>query len=321
MHEVTVIIPAYNAASTLAPCLTACLKQSHPAQKIVVVDDGSTDDTRRVVEQFAGIQYISQENRGPAAARNRGAAEALTEIIVFTDADCIPHEDWLEKLLAGFSDGVSGVGGSYGIANPDFRLARLIHSEIVARHARFSREVDFLGSFNVAYRKADFDRVGGFDVCFHEASGEDNDLAYRLVDAGGKLLFAREALVDHFHPIRLWPYLRTQMRHGYWRVMVYAKHWRRASGDRYAGVADLATPPLALFSMAALLFLPFLPRVFLFIPLAIYLFLRFAAAMPVLTGLMLNDKTLFLGVTILRDMARGIGLIQGMIRIVFRGQH
>lgn len=321
MNGVTIIIPAYNASSTIGACLTACRNQTHRARKIIVVNDGSTDDTRWIVEQFADVQYISQENRGPAAARNRGAAEAQTEIIAFTDADCIPHEDWLEKLVGGFSEGIAGIGGSYGIANPDFRLARLIHTEIIARHARFAQEVDFLGSFNVAYRKADFDGVGGFDDRFREASGEDNDLAYRLLDAGGKLLFAREALVDHFHPTRLWPYLRTQLRHGYWRVMVYAKHRHRTSGDRYAGVPDLVTPPLALFSAAALLFSPILPGVFIILLLGIYFILRFTAAMPVFTGLTLYDNVVFLSITVLRDMARGLGLIQGVIRIVFRGQH
>ncbi len=320
MLQVTIIVPAYNAAATIAACLTACLNQTHPAKKIIVVDDGSTDDTPRIIQQFSTVQYISQQNRGPAAARNRGAAEAETEIIVFTDADCVPHPDWLEQLVAGFSEDAVGVGGSYGIANPENWLARLVHAEIMARHDRFSREVDFLGSFNVAYRKDRFDSVGGFDEHFRQASGEDNDLAYRLIDAGGKLCFIREALVDHYHPARLRPYLRTQLRHGVWRVALYAKHRRRASGDRYAGIADLLAPPLALFTAAAIVLSPLLSRVFPFIPLAVYLLVRLKAAAPVLPRLTVREKGLFLGVALLRDVARGLGLIKGMLMIVFRGQ-
>ena len=117
--------------------------------------------------------------------------------------------------------------------------------------------MDFLGSFNVAYRKAAFEAVGGFDASFPCASGEDNDLAYRLQDVGGRLRFTREAVVAHHHPTRLWPYLRTQARHGYWRMKLYAKHIGRARrGDQYAGMADLAAPPLALLVVALLAGVP-----------------------------------------------------------------
>ncbi len=222
--------------------------------------------------------------------------------------------------LAGFSEGVAGVGGSYGIANPESWLARLVHAEILARHDRFAHEVDFLGSFNVAYRKECFDRVGGFDEQFRQASGEDNDLAYRLMDAGGKLHFVRTALVDHHHPARLGPYLRTQLSHGMWRVALYAKHRRRASGDRYAGMADFLAPPLALFTAAVLVLSPLISQVFPFIPLAVYLLVRLKAAAPVLPRLTAYEKGLFLGVALLRDVARGLGLTKGVIRIVFRGK-
>ena len=123
----------------------------------------------------------------------------------------------------------------------------MVHEEIAVRHGQFGAEVDFLGSFNVAYRKEAFDAAGGFDDSFTRASGEDNDLAYRLRGAGNVLRFAKDAVVAHYHPECLWPYLRTQARHGYWRMKLYAKHPGRArSGDQYAGPADLAGPPLSL---------------------------------------------------------------------------
>jgi len=249
MH-VSIIIPAYNAEATLGECLAACVAQTHPHTDVIVVDDGSTDTTPTIAKNYP-VEYIHQENGGPAAARNRGAQAAKGEIIVFTDSDCIAEPDWIEKLLAGFtSDDVVAVGGTYGIANDSSLLARMIHEEIKNRHQQFHEEVDFLGSFNVAYRKNAFDAVGGFDESFRMASGEDNDLAYRLHDRDGHLHFVADALVAHYHPTRLWPYLRTQFYHGFWRMKLYAKHPNRSGGDQYAGIAEFAGPPVSLLIFA-----------------------------------------------------------------------
>jgi len=310
----SVIIPAYNAEKTLAQCLSACLNQTLPAHEIIVVDDGSTDDTARIAASFP-VRYVRQNNAGPASARNRGAACAAGDIVVFTDADCIPEPDWLEQLLKGFADDTAAVGGTYGIANPGSRLARMIHQEIVDRHARLPGEVDFLGSFNVAYRRDIFDSLHGFDEQFREASGEDNDLAYRIQDLGGRMRFMPKARVAHYHPERLWPYLRTQMRHGFWRVRLYAKHPRRVRrGDRYAGLAELLLPPLVLGLAGSL------PLAFVFEPIRwcwaggawIYLVLR--VPLPFRLARRANDSTMaaFFVVAALRDMARAMGMAFGV---------
>src|SRR5690606_1272973 len=99
-----------------------------------------------------------------------------------------------------------------------------------------------LGSYNVAYRKAAFDAAGGFDESFTQASGEDNDLAYRILDTGAKLIHVPAARVAHYHPTDRAAYMRTQARHGFWRVKLYKKHPRRSGGDNYAGRLDLYAP-------------------------------------------------------------------------------
>lgn len=239
MIPVSIIVPAYNAERTLGECIEALLHQDYPDCEIIVVDDGSTDRTAAIAQSFEGITYIRQDNAGPAAARNRGAGAAKGEWLAFTDSDCIAEPDWVSALMAKVraneGKGVVGVGGTYGIANPESLLARIIHAEIQARHARMKDEVDFLGSFNVAYDRKAFEAVGGFDESFSQASAEDNDLAYRLIDAGGKLLFSKLAVVKHYHPTRLMPYFKTQMRHGFWRVRLYQKHRKRRGGDSYSG--------------------------------------------------------------------------------------
>ena len=317
---VSIVIPAYNAAQTLEACLRACLGQTYPETEVVVVDDGSTDATPGIAVRL-GIRCLRQPNRGPAAARNAGARVAAGEIIAYTDADCVPERSWIAELVAGFAPGVVAVGGTYGIANPERLLARLVHEEIMVRHGRFGGEVDFLGSFNVAYLKEAFHAVGGFDERFRTASGEDNDLAYRLQDAGGRLCFRKEAVVAHHHPVRLTAYLRAQMRHGLWRVFLYRLHPARArSGDRYARGPELLTPPVMLLllllapvcagagaiagsALVALLPLPFIGLLGLaHAPVAIQMWRR--------SGRL--EMIGFPALALLRDAARATGLIIGL---------
>lgn len=318
----SIIIPAYNAASTLEECLDACRRQSCPAAEIIVVDDGSTDDTP-VIAKRLGVRFLCQENRGPAAARNAGARIANGDILVFTDSDCVPEPDWLERILAGFTeDVIAGVGGSYGIRNDSSLLARIIHEEIVLRHQRFRDRVDFLGSFNVAYRRAAFDAANGFDESFAHASGEDNDLAYRLHDNGGSLRFVVDARVAHYHPTRLLPYLRTQMRHGFWRMRLYTKHPQRSGGDDYAGFGELLGPPAVLLLAAGLVALPVIGQPAFAAVMAlfalVYLFITAGLTRAIARRLGVGTGLAYRGMTVLRDAARGLGLIGGIWIFVVR---
>ena len=98
MPRIAVVVPVYNAAATLGKALDSILTQTYPAHEIIVVDDGSTDQTAELVKAYTGqVNYIRQENAGPSAARNRGVQEASAEWIAFLDAD-----DWYlpERLRA-----------------------------------------------------------------------------------------------------------------------------------------------------------------------------------------------------------------------------
>ena len=152
------------------------------------------------------------------------------------------------------------------------------------------------------------------------ASGEDNDLAYRLHDNGGTLRFVSEARVAHYHPTRLWPYLRTQMRHGFWRMKLYAKHPRKSGGDQYAGIAEFAGPPLSLIILADLAALAIASTTAFF---SVWMFLPLLL-IPIHSGLQRNITRVianrlgllnglkFQCMLFLRDVARAIGLVRGV---------
>lgn len=94
--EISVVIPTYNRAHFLVGAIESVFSQTHPAQEIIVVDDGSTDGTMAVVKKYNGrVRYLLQQNKGPAAARNRGIREAQGEFIAFLDSD----DDWLPEKL------------------------------------------------------------------------------------------------------------------------------------------------------------------------------------------------------------------------------
>ncbi|MFN8176563.1 MAG: glycosyltransferase [bacterium] len=317
----SVVVAAYQAERTLPALLDALRRQdARPPFEVLVVDDGSTDATRRLAEA-AGVRVIVQPNAGPAAARNAGWRAALAPVVLFTDSDCVPHADWVRTLAAGLDGDHEVAAGTYGIANPGSWLAETVHAEIVWRHARLGRTIDFAGSYNLAATRRALEQVGGFDERYAAPSGEDNDLSYRLRDAGFRIRFVPAAVVDHHHPTSLARYLREQARHGEWRVVLYARHPRRSRGDDYAGPADLAAPPLAVLSVVLALAAPFQPRALGACALAVSLVIALHTALAVSVALRARSTAplALAAVGTLRAYARGLGLVRGVLRVLGGG--
>ncbi|MBM2827341.1 MAG: glycosyl transferase family 2 [Dehalococcoidia bacterium] len=232
----SIIIPAYNAQGTIGDCLRAVLHQSLPqsSYEVIVVDDGSTDGTATITRQF-DVKLVQQRNQGPAIARNTGAAIAQGDILLFTDADCAPAYDWLEKMLAPFESGeVVGAKGTYRTHQREL-VARLVQIEYEEKYQRMAREryIDFIDTYSAAYSREVFQASGGFDPSFPVPSAEDQELAIRIAEAGNKMVFAPQAVVYHFHPTTWATYCRRKARYGYWRVLVHWKHPKKALRDSH----------------------------------------------------------------------------------------
>ncbi|MBL8012392.1 MAG: glycosyltransferase, partial [Candidatus Omnitrophica bacterium] len=244
---VSVVVPVFNAETTIAHVVQSLLSQTYPGlTEVILVDDGSTDQTSEILKSFPEIIYLKQNNAGPAAARNRGATESRGDFILFTDSDCIAHKDWMAQIVDGFKDPrVGAVCGSYGIANPQKILAACIHSEIIYRH-RIVMPVypRAFGSYNVGIRREVFFCVGGFNEYYRQASGEDNDLSYKIINKGWLIYLNKSALVDHFHTTKVVKYLKEQFRHGFWRAKMYGDHPAMARGDDYTFWKDIFEVPV-----------------------------------------------------------------------------
>jgi glycosyltransferase involved in cell wall biosynthesis len=236
MSLASVIVPVFNGAATLGGCLRALAQQTVPraSYEVIVVDDGSSDDSAAIAARYRAM-VLRQAHAGAAAARNRGAAAARGEILLFTDADCEPQPDWIEAILAPFADPeVAGVKGVYGTRQGS-AVARFTQAEYEEKYTRLAdrAQIDFVDTYAAAYRSAVFQQAGGFDTAFPRATVEDQELSYRLAAAGHKLVFAPQARVYHRHPSTPWHYARRKVHLGRWKVRVHARHPARAVRDSY----------------------------------------------------------------------------------------
>lgn len=301
--EISVVVPARNAARTIGNCLEGLLEQSVPRDlyQVIVVDDGSTDDTRRVA-QGAGVELIAQPHEGPAAARNRGVVASRGAIVLFTDADCVPEGNWIEEMLQPFEDPeIVGVKGVYRTRQRGI-VPRFVQLEYEERYELMARQrwIDFIDTYSAGYRREVFLAEGGFDTQYPNASVEDQELSFRLAERGHKMVFNPGAAVYHHHPETLMAYVRRKFNIGYWKVRVLRRHPGKA-------VSDSHTPQSLKVQMSMALFL---------VPILALVFLRpFFWYLSLLTGVLFMLSVVPFSVKTLRkDLA--VGLISPLLLFV-----
>jgi glycosyltransferase involved in cell wall biosynthesis len=183
----SIIIPAYNQASFVKACVESMLAQTHNEKEIIVVDDGSTDDTERVLAPYAQhIHLIRQENQGVSAARNNGFAASHGKFALFIDADDYADRQQLELLLRLLENnpGAGAAFSSYAYVDTDNRLLR----KLFLRGSRqplkdlLLRNLQLPSTGGVLIRREAFERVGGFDTSMSPAA--DFDLWLRIAQFG-----------------------------------------------------------------------------------------------------------------------------------------
>lgn len=219
----SIIVATCNRSRDLVECLEAIASLEHPRFEfeVLVVDDGSEPPASEVAQTFSdriSIRNIRQPNAGPAAARNRGAREAVGRWIAYTDDDCRPRPNWLVEFRAGFERwGDCLLGG--GIEVPEPKSAGAVASHVLSyhRYERYAREPETtrrLGSLNIAAPRDAFLELGGFDETFRTAAYEDYDLCDRWLASGRPIRFAERAVVVHDHRMTVAELWRQHTRFG-----------------------------------------------------------------------------------------------------------
>lgn len=199
--SVSVVIPTYNYGRFISGAIKSALEQTHPPSEVVVVDDGSNDDTESVVKQFDSVKYVRQENAGVCAARNRGVAETSSDLIAFLDADDTWEPTKLEKQVARSSAGENiglvhcGIREFDETSGETIRIDLAGGEEDVARNLLLWDGPGIVGpGGTILVTRLAFDAVGGFDE--RMKVGEDWDFCYRVARKF-KVGFVPEPLVNY----------------------------------------------------------------------------------------------------------------------------
>lgn len=166
---VDVVIPTFRREDRLARCLSALEKQTVQPASIEVVDDSDTD-------------------RGPAYSRNIGVGRGVSEIVAFTDDDCVPSETWIEDILREMSDGSSGIEGGVTTLGQN--------GELLDMNPNSKDKWNRYKTANMAFRREVLEEVGGFDERYF-IHREDTDLAWRVINAGHTIKWCPECIVHH----------------------------------------------------------------------------------------------------------------------------
>jgi GT2 family glycosyltransferase len=217
--KTAVVVPSYDRPERLSACLEALAKLDPAPEEIVVVDDGSPAPLAPVCAGFGErVRCLRQDNRGPAAARNAGVRATGAAFIAFTDDDCRPRPDWLGALLAGQAgDPRRLVGGHVTNALTDNVFAETSQGLCDYLYEYFGAEdgeAPFFTSNNMGCARSTLLDLGGFDESFPLAAAEDRDLGLRWRAAGGALVYAPAAVVDHSHVLDLARFWRQHANYG-----------------------------------------------------------------------------------------------------------
>jgi GT2 family glycosyltransferase len=232
--RVSVVVCSYNSAPTLDHCLASLAALDYPDYEVIVVNDGSTDETPSILARFPSVRAVHQENLGLSAARNAGLRAATGSLVAYTDADCFADPHWLTHLVHQFQRTDAAAVGGPNLTPEDGWLAgcvaaapgqpmHVLESDQVAEH---------IPGCNMAFRREALLAIDGFDVQYRKA-GDDVDVCWRLQQAGYWITFAPGAFVWHHRRQNPRAYLRQQAGYGEAEALLRFKH-----PDRFNGRGD-----------------------------------------------------------------------------------
>jgi GT2 family glycosyltransferase len=258
LPKISVVVCSYNGAATLDGCLRSLMELDYPDHEVILVDDGSTDETPEIAARYPQVVYHRQPNLGLSAARNAGARLVTGEVVAYTDSDCVADPDWLYYLALAMRDQVVDAIGGPNIPPPDdgWTAQCVAVSPGGPSHVMLDdRRAEHIPGCNMAYRRDQLLALGGFDLQFRQA-GDDVDFCWRWLDAGLTIGYAPAALVWHHRRSTVSAYLTQQKGYGRSEAMLLFKHPQRFTYHGYSlwqgtiygdGAVGLATLPPVIY--------------------------------------------------------------------------
>ena len=261
----SVLIPAHNEAKVIAETIRHVLASDYPNLEIIVIDDGSKDDTAEVVRTvFADnprVRLITMANGGKATALNRGLAEARGEVVVALDADTYFPRDSIRKLVRWFSDPeVGAVAGNAKVGNRVNVITRWQALEYITSQSLERRALATLGCITVvpgaigAWRREVLQTLGGFPS---DTLAEDQDLTISLLKADCRVLYDSTAIAWTEAPDTVSGLIKQRFRWAFGTLQCLWKHRRATLKPRYGSLGLVAIPQTWVFQFMLSFLAPF----------------------------------------------------------------
>ena len=257
--KVSVVIPVYNGEKTLRQCLDSVLNQSYKDFEVIAVDNNSTDNTKKIIEESEKrdkkVRYVFEGYRSRGAARNAGIRAAKGEIIAMTDCDCVVPKNWLSRLIEpiiyGRADIVQGneldIVGNYWT-----KMQQEFNQKFLDSHTSYFY-IDHVDTKNFAAKKKVLFDVGLFNKNIKNI--EDFEVKIRFKKKGYKNYFLRDLKVEHYHKDCFSSLFKRRVNQGYWATVIYFRHKKFFDKN----------PDEMVKSMSPLMFFAFFPWIFWFL--------------------------------------------------------
>ena len=256
--SLSVVIPVYNGEKHIRRCIESIRKQAYKPEKIIVVNDGSTDKTADILSDMGVQTLVHERNLGLAAARNTGLNSTNTEIVAFFDSDTGVPTDYIETMMAHFAAGnkYDGVGGhevpKYTDGASNYYRAKYLYQGVKCT-APVERRV--LYGLAMAFRRDKLLNAGGFDT-FFRTNGEDVDICLRMYLKGSRFLYDPNLYVYHYKRDNFRSLVIMVYRYGIYGSLAITKNLKKKprgldifTRDRLP--REIKVIPLFLFTVAA----------------------------------------------------------------------
>jgi peptidoglycan-N-acetylglucosamine deacetylase len=269
--SVTVLIPAHNEESVIVQTVQSVLLSDLTDIQVIVVDDGSADQTLELLQSNFGnndcVQILHQVNRGKAAALNNALSHAQTEIVVTIDADTEIEPDAIRKLIRHFSDPkVGAVAGNVKVGNRSRWLTRWQALEYITSQNMEKRAFDLLNCITVvpgalgAWRKEAIEAAGGITA---DTVAEDADLTIAIRRLGWRVTYDEESIAWTEAPETPGQLIRQRFRWTFGTLQSFWKHNDTLFRPKYGTLGCIALPNIFVFQIVLPLVSPVLDLLFL----------------------------------------------------------
>jgi peptidoglycan-N-acetylglucosamine deacetylase len=269
--RVSVVVPAHDEEAVILETVESALHSDYPGIEVVVVDDGSTDQTGALLDQrFGGdprVRIHHQPNRGKPAALNQALALATGEILVTMDADTVVAPGAVQRLVRHFADPrVGAVAGNVKVSNRTTWITRWQALEYITSQNLEKRAFDLLNCITVvpgalgAWRAEALRAAGGFTA---DTLAEDADLTFSIRRRGWKISYEEEAEAFTHAPATPGELIQQRFRWTYGTLQSVWKHRGTLGRPRYGSLGFIALPNVFLFQLVLPLISPVMDLMFL----------------------------------------------------------